>query len=130
MATFPWNSMQELMKGVTAAAKIDPRTEEIRRSIAELDEKAAGFEGGSSGRASTPAGSTPPGFVGLNQELSGILSLLDGADAAPTVQMAGAFNELKLEFEKLTAGWTEFEKKDLAPLNQKLKEAGLPGVTP
>ncbi|HEV2352209.1 MAG TPA: glycoside hydrolase [Terriglobia bacterium] len=124
------NVMQELMKGATAAPKIDPRTEETRRAIAELDEKAAGFEGAASGRRFAGGGPNPQSFSRLNQELNRVLELVDGADAAPTVQMEEALTALKVEIDTLNASWAEFEKRDLPTLNQKLRAAKLPAVTP
>jgi photosystem II stability/assembly factor-like uncharacterized protein len=124
------NSMQELMKGVTTAAKIVPRTEETRRAIAEIDEKAAGFEGGGLGPRFARGDAGTMNYSRLILELSGVLGMVDRADAAPTVQMGVAFSELKAGIDKLTGSWKDFEQRDLATLNQKLKEARLSTVTP
>lgn len=122
------NVMQELMKGTTAGAKIDPRIEQTRRAIAEFDEKTAAFEGVTGGRRSSADGSNPQSFSRLIQDITGILEKVDGADAAPTMQIVDAFGELTAELQKLNARWADFEKRDLAGLNVKLKEAHLAAI--
>ncbi|HLY59379.1 MAG TPA: glycoside hydrolase [Terriglobia bacterium] len=124
------NVMQEFMKGTAADAKFDPRIEQTRRAIAEFDEKAAGFEGTEGGRRFSAEGSNPQSFSRLIQDMTGILDKVDGADAEPTMQLEDAFGELRGEFQKLNASWADFEKHDLAALNQKLKEAKLNAITP
>jgi hypothetical protein len=124
------SAMQELMKRATSAPNIDPRTEDTRRAIAELDEKAAAFEGEAVGRGVDGGGPNPQSFSKVNQKMEIVLESVDAADAAPTVPMGEALANLNVELEQLTAHWAEFEKLSLPSLNQKLKEANLSTVTP
>jgi photosystem II stability/assembly factor-like uncharacterized protein len=79
------------------------KAKEVADSLVALDSALAGFENG--GRGSTAAG-----FVMLNEQLAGILDIVEGADAEPTSQVVAAAGELEKSLAALVAQWSEMQR--------------------
>ncbi len=101
----------------------------LHSKIAELDKKAAELEGTPGGYGAsylvTPEGR---GLTRLNTGLSGLLAMVDSADATPTTQAVAMFAELERALEEQLSRWAEIEKQDIPALNQELKPAGIPVI--
>jgi hypothetical protein len=76
------------------------------------------------------AGGEGENLTPLNGELNMLLANVSGADAAPTSQAAIAFGGLAAALQKQRRLWSALKSQDVAALNQKLKQAGLPPVNP
>jgi photosystem II stability/assembly factor-like uncharacterized protein len=99
-------------------------------AIAGLDKKCAELEGAaqSSFFGLPPSGKQPENFSTLNQRFSGILSIADSADAAPTTQATAVFSELRSALESLQSRSKKMKGEDVPALNKELKKAGLAEV--
>ena len=116
--------------GATQVAKNAERNKKlaaIRETANELEEKAATIEG-EEGEYDTHYLSTPEGrsLARLNSGLSVLVSVLDGADAAPTTQQVAMFGELEEALKEKSSAWGKLMAKDIPELNDKLKKAGQP----
>lgn len=105
----------------------------VTEAIAALDRKAATLEGEPLGpRARFGGGMRGAGrgveksLTRLSGELGGLLALVEGADATPTMQAVAASDDLQRTFTELLGRWNELKEKDLKVLNEKLREAKLP----
>jgi hypothetical protein len=76
---------------------------EIADSLAALDSLLVAIESGS-------PGSTTENLVRLNDELAGILSTVEGADAEPTTQLVAAASELERALTAVLARWSELHR--------------------
>jgi hypothetical protein len=85
---------------------------------------AAGFGGG---RGAAPEG--PDTLNSMRAALSQLLGLLQGADVAPTTQLAAAVGERRAALAKLLARWDALKGSELSSLNAKLKAAQVPPIT-
>jgi photosystem II stability/assembly factor-like uncharacterized protein len=84
---------------------------EPARSAATLDQKLvalegapAGGRGGGGGRGAAPEG--PDTFSNISGGLTQLMTLLQGADVAPTTQLAAAVGQRRAALNKLLAQWT------------------------
>jgi len=102
---------------------------EIAKLIAELEAKAAALEG-EEGGFGTRFLTTPEGrsLARLNSGFSTILSALDSADAAPTTQQSAMAAELDKALTEQLAAWGQLKSHDVAQLNERLKQSGLPAI--
>jgi photosystem II stability/assembly factor-like uncharacterized protein len=100
--------------------------------IAALDKDAAELEGAAqTSFYGTPAsGKEPENFSTLNQHFSGLLTVSDSADAAPTSQAAAVYRELEEALDKLIGRWKKGLQTDIPALNAALKKGGLAPVDP
>jgi hypothetical protein len=65
----------------------------------------------------------------MSAALSSIMSLLQGADAAPTSQALAAVTQRQRELGDILQRWNALKDDGLARLNTQLAAAGLPAVT-
>ena len=86
-----------------------------------------GGGGGGGGRGGVAAG--PETLSSAGGSLTTLLRLLEGADAAPTTQLAVAVADRRAALAKLMGQWTALKGAELAALNARLKQANLPEVT-
>jgi photosystem II stability/assembly factor-like uncharacterized protein len=102
---------------------------EIAKMIADLESKAAALEGDEGGYG-TRFLSTPEGrsLARLNTGYSAVLSALDSADAAPTTQQSAMAGELDKALAEQLAAWEQIKSRDMAELNARLQQAGLPAI--
>jgi len=103
----------------------------IAKSLNDLEARAAALEGDEGGFGarflSTPKGR---GLSRLNSAMSTILSALDSADAAPTTQQTAMFGEVEAALNDQLKAWDQLKSKDVAEMNAKLKQSGLPEIDP
>ena len=76
---------------------------EIADSLAALDSLLVSIESG-------VRGSTTENLVRLNDELAGILSTVEGADAEPTTQLVAAASDLERALVAVLARWSEVQR--------------------
>jgi photosystem II stability/assembly factor-like uncharacterized protein len=106
-------------------------------SLASLDQKAAALSGAGRGDDGGQGG-PPPGrgqardgnLTGSNGNFTSLLELLQGADATPTTQAVTALTEVEQSLSNLLARWNEVKSKDLASINELLRQANLPPLAP
>ncbi len=106
-------------------------TQDVVGAIEALDKKAAAIAGGGEefDFFSGVSGGNGENLTRLNGELNMLLASVSSADAAPTSQVAIAFSGLAAELQKQMRLWGELKSRDVAALNQKLKQAGLQELT-
>src|SRR6266852_3628179 len=104
----------------------------VADAIAALDKQAGELEGAARSNffGLPPGAKQPENFSTLNQHFSGILSVADSADAAPTIQATTVYMELEEDLEKLVDRWTKIRQQDVPALNAELKKAGLAAIDP
>ncbi|HTR26967.1 MAG TPA: hypothetical protein VMI10_23550 [Terriglobales bacterium] len=116
---------RHLHSQLKAAAAKNPKPA-LAKSIQDLEAKVAAIEGTEGGYGmrylTTPEGRS---LARLNSAYGTILEQLDTADAAPTTQQDAMFSELEKALGEQLAAWNEIKTKDVPPLNQQLKKAGL-----
>ena len=61
----------------------------------------------------------------MSQEMSQLLHLLQGADAAPTATAVVACEQVEKAHRELAARWSELLQKDVNTINERLGKAGL-----
>jgi photosystem II stability/assembly factor-like uncharacterized protein len=109
-------------------AALKERAGAVAGAIAELDRKAAAFEGRSAGIDAFGVSSREPGLAGLSNNLLALMNIIDGADVAPTTQAVAASDDLQKTLNELLARWTDLRNKDVKTLNEQLRQVGLPAV--
>jgi photosystem II stability/assembly factor-like uncharacterized protein len=121
-------SVRAQLKDRTGKAAKGP----VARLIAALDKDAAELEGAAqTSFFGTPAsGKEPENFSTLNQHFSGLLTVSDSADTAPTTQATAVYRELEEALDKLLGRWRKNLQTDVPALNSALKKAGLAPVDP
>jgi len=100
------------------------------KALAEFDQKASSVEGAGAGagRAGGVSGGGPETLSGIAGSLTSLMSLLQGADAAPTTQAEAAVKERLEGLRALRERWAFLKTKELADLNAVLKTSGLPEI--
>jgi len=115
----------------------------ITQALADFDKKAEAIEGAAGGgfgqrggggippagmRGGAGAGPAQDTLSSIGGSLTQLMSLMQGADAAPTSQVAAAVAERRQAFAALMAKWSAFKAQDIRALNTKLEAANLPRV--
>lgn len=96
----------------------------IAQEIAAIDQKAAALEGSAGGRFGG-GGAGPDTLARLNGELASVYTVIEGSDATPTTQAVAAAGELDQKLKELLARWNDLKTRDLAALNDHLRQAGI-----
>ena len=132
----------ELARGIAAAASDDARAlarvRVLRRSLAALGPRVAGgdlaarvaeIDGRAGGIETGKTGDTveAEGLVPLNARLATLYGIVEGADADPTPQARAAFEDVRRAIDSRTGEWNALAK-DVAALNARLRESGLPAA--
>jgi hypothetical protein len=100
-------------------------------ALADLDKKAAALAGTERGRGERFAdGPREPSLARLAEEMQRLLDVLQRADAAPTTQAVAACEETQKSLRGLLARWGEITGQELKALNERLRQADLPPLTP
>lgn len=86
---------------------------EIEDAVATLDKKLAQLE---------------PAFAQSNFALGGLLGVIGGSDSAPTTQAIRAAADAEAQANARIGQWQVIENKELAALNAKLGQSGLPRI--
>ena len=102
-------------QGATAAA------------LAAFDQKAAALEGGDGGGVRFGGGSLDT-LGGASGALSQMMSLLQGADVAPTPAIVAAVKARQDAMGDVMARWSSLKGQELTALNAALRQAGLPAI--
>jgi hypothetical protein len=131
-------SLRASLEKVLAAAREKKAGKDVLDQIAAVDARAAALAEGGEGAMGAPPAGPPAGprrraaattdLSALNEDLAGLLLLVDNADEAPTTQAQAAGVELEGRLAALLGRWRELSREDLAKLNARLKQAGLPPV--
>jgi photosystem II stability/assembly factor-like uncharacterized protein len=81
------------------------KPKEIADSLVALDSALARLENG------RPAA----GLARLNEDLAGVLDIVEGADAEPTAQVVAAASDLEKSLDALLAQWADIRRRRAAP---------------
>jgi hypothetical protein len=106
-------------------------------AMAAFDKKAADLEGATGGgRGGRGGGGGGGGRGGISSgpetlstaggSLTALIRLLEGADVAPSTQLAAAVTNRRTAVAAVIQKWTALKTTDLAALNVQLKQANLP----
>jgi photosystem II stability/assembly factor-like uncharacterized protein len=101
---------RSLVSGMEASWKALQEVRQFRQQNPARAQEAAAFEGGRGPGA--PRGDT---FASLNGAMGGLLSTVDSADAAPTMQAEQAFSDLSARLDALLAKWQQFKAAGQQP---------------
>jgi hypothetical protein len=99
-----------------------PKEDPIAVAANALDAKAANLEG-----EATPILETPKttSFMAVNDALTALMALVDGADFAPSEESFAAYRRICKGENEALAGWQEIKNKDVAALNRLLGKSNL-----
>jgi photosystem II stability/assembly factor-like uncharacterized protein len=119
-------------------AQLKARREQIGKgqlgdALAALDQKTGAFQGRPARRRDGPPdrpATREKTLTRLNGELEAILGIVNGADIAPTTQVVAGFDELERDVSEMLARWAEMKKREVAQLNEQLRQAKLSPLTP
>ena len=120
-------------KGATTPEAKSPSSG-LGDEIAALDKKLAGIEGAEVGpywmfaRWGNPR--QEPSLRLARSQLTAVLGILQGADAAPTTQVIDGCRSAQKTLTSLLERWQTLHDQDVKTLNEKLTEAKLPALTP
>ncbi len=104
---------------------------DLREALGTLDRKVADLEGNLTPRGRPDfirSGDTRPTLAKLSGDLSAVMSLVQGADAAPTTQAIAASDTSSKALSELMSRWIELKTKELNTVNKKLRQANLPAI--
>jgi len=118
-------SVRDQLDAIRERAAINPSLKGLLGTIDELDRHAEEIVGH---KAEYPL--RPTGLIELDRTLSSLATIVGGADSAPTAQSYAAFEAAQKRFAEQSAKWEKFKQEDLATLNSRLKQAGLPPILP
>jgi hypothetical protein len=101
-------------------------------ALTELDRKAAALAGSERRRGEPPmfGGARQPSLARLEGELQRLLHTLQGADEVPTSQAVAACAEVHKALADLLGKWKDLRDKEVKALDEQLRGAGLPLLTP
>ncbi len=100
----------------------------VATALADFDKKAAAMEGEAGGGFGGPPAAAAPAEESLNAvafSLRSVMSLLQGADVAPTAQAVAAAADRTKAVGDAMKRWEALRVEQLTALNAQLKEAGL-----
>jgi photosystem II stability/assembly factor-like uncharacterized protein len=99
-----------------------PKEDPIAVAAGTLDAKAAALEG-----EPTPILEAPKttSFMAVNDTLTALMALVDGADFAPSEESFAAYRRICKGSNEAFAAWQELKNKDVAALNASLGKGGL-----
>jgi hypothetical protein len=116
------HSMREQIKAI----KSPPQA--VAGALADFDKKAAALEGEAGGGFGGPPAAATPAEESLNAvafSLRSVMSLLQGADVAPTAQGVAAAADRSKAVADAIKRWDALRGESLAALNAQLEKAGL-----
>jgi len=105
----------------------------LAEALGALDKKAAAIAGDGRGEGGGLGGTFDirnPNFTRLNGGFSSLLQDIQDADLAPTGAMVTASTGLENVMTKLLADWETLKTKDVAAINEQLRAANQPVLTP
>ncbi|MFL5623101.1 MAG: WD40/YVTN/BNR-like repeat-containing protein, partial [Gemmatimonadaceae bacterium] len=96
------------LRATLRAQREGAKAKEVADSLVVADSALAIFETGS-------PGATVVGLARLNDQLAGVLEIVEGADAEPTTQVVGAAADLEKALSALLAEWSEVQRRRTRP---------------
>jgi len=118
-----WSRLAELREKTTDKGLLE--------ALQELEKKTRALEGTERRRGERPApGVSEPSLAKVMEESHRLLSILQGADAAPTTQAVAACGQSQKMLRELLARKEELLRKEVKPLSERLRQAGLPALEP
>src|SRR5438874_502851 len=102
-----------------------PKEDSVAVAAAALDKKVAALEG-----EATPILETPKGMslMTVNDSLTALMALVDGADFAPSEESFAAFRRVCRGWKEELGSWQELKNKDVEAFNTVLGKSNLPPV--
>jgi len=100
----------------------------VSAALAEFDKKAAELEGEGGGGFGGPAPSATESLNSAAFSMRAVMSLLQGADVAPTTQAVAAATDRTNALAEVMKRWDSLRGETLTALNAQLKQAGLPQI--
>src|SRR6266581_4694513 len=99
-----------------------PKEDSVAVAASALDAKIAALDG-----EPTPILETPKttSFMAVNDTLTALMALVDGADFAPSEESFAAYRRICKGESEALAGWQELKSKDVAALNTLLGKSNL-----
>jgi hypothetical protein len=97
----------------------------VSQALAAFDQKAAALEGTTGFGFGGGGGGTPDTLAAMGGALSSLMGLLQGADVAPTSQLAAAVADRLQALAKVMERWNALRTHDLEAMNAKLAQANL-----
>jgi len=116
------------LRGQLAELKKRPKDDPVALAASTLDAKVAALAG-----EPTPILETPKtaSFTAVNDSLTALMALADGADFAPSEESFAAYRRLCKGLSEALGSWQELKNKDVAALNALLAKdnlTALPGT--
>jgi len=99
-----------------------PKEDPVAVAASALDGKAAALAG-----EATPILETPKtaSFMAVNDTLTALMALVDGADFAPSEESFAAYRRICKGSNEALAAWQELKNKDVAALNGLMGKSNL-----
>jgi hypothetical protein len=98
------------------------------KALGDYDKEAAALEGEAGGGFGGPPAAAQETLNSVAFSLRSVMSLLQGADVAPTTQAAAAAADRIKALAEVLKRWDALRGETLAALNAQLKQAGLPPI--
>jgi hypothetical protein len=107
------------LRGRLAELMKRPKEDPIAAAASALDAKVAALAG-----EPTPILEAPKtaSFMAVNDSLTALMALVDGADFAPSEESFAAFRRVCKGLNEALGVWQEFKNKDVAALNSLLEK--------
>jgi hypothetical protein len=105
-----------------------PKEDPIAVAASALDAKVAALAGTATPILETPKAAS---FMAVNDTLTALMALVDGADFAPSEESFAAYRRICKGLNETLAAWQELKNKDVAALNLLIGKSNLtplPGV--
>jgi photosystem II stability/assembly factor-like uncharacterized protein len=99
-----------------------PKEDPIAVAASALDGKVLALEGEATPILETPKSAS---FMAVNDTLTALMALVDGADFAPSEESFAAYRRICKGSNEALAAWQELKNKDLAALNTLLGKSNL-----
>ncbi len=115
----------EVLRTRLAELRKRPKEDPIAVAASALDAKAAALAG-----EPTPILETPKttSFMAVNDSLTALMALVDGADFAPSEESFAAYRRICNGFNEARAAWQELKNKEVAALDTLLGKSNLPAL--
>jgi photosystem II stability/assembly factor-like uncharacterized protein len=120
----------ELRKQIEARKKESSGNAELQQALAALEQKIEVLTQAESNPAFGLFGLAVPGEINpslpkVAAALTGMLTIVESADAAPTADAATASEKWEASAEEVLAKWTALQKEDIVSMNASLQKANL-----
>jgi len=110
------------LRGRLAELMKRPKEDPIAVAASALDAKVAGLEGEATPILETPKSAS---FMAVNDTLTALMALVDGADFAPSEESFAAYRRVCKGSNEVLAAWQELKNKEVAAVNALLSKNNL-----